>query len=54
MKIVYGAFWEEHIQGDTEFQTLLKDAQEKLDHSSKGEGKGEKGKVGAKSPASQN
>ena len=51
MKITFGAFWEEHIQGDADFKKLAKDAQDQLDRPSKGDGKGNKGKAG-KIPAS--
>ena len=52
MKLTYGVFWEEHIGNDTDFKMLLKTEQEKLDRSSKGNGKGKEGKAG-KLPPSQ-
>ena len=46
MKLTYGAFWEEHIQGDADFKKLLKDEQTNLDRPSKGDGKEKEGKAG--------
>ena len=51
MKLTYGPFWEQHIQGDVDFKKLQKDEQNNLDRPSKGDGKGKEGKAGKVPPS---